>query len=141
MCRYKQRHDLATHFNKLAFAIQPTLAGDLSQNHCYNAACSAAQAGVGQNATSLTAMERLALRRQALTWLRADLTAWTRLVAAGEVGPSRLRRTLTHSQKDADLAGLRDAQALKRLSAEERQACQRFWADVAALLDRAKAPR
>jgi hypothetical protein len=28
-----------------------------------------------------------------------------------------------------------------RLSAEERQACQKLWADVAALLDRASASR
>jgi hypothetical protein len=134
LCQHKQRHDLATHFYKLAFALQATLADDLHQQHRYKAACSAALAVVGKNADSLTATHRLALRRQALTWLRADLAAWSKAVAAGEVGRGRLARLLSHWQKDADLAGLRDPEALKALPAEERQACQRLWADVAALL-------
>src|SRR5262249_16807387 len=38
---------------------------------------------------------------------------------------------LRHWQKDSDLAGLRDAAALAKLSAEERGAYARLWADVA----------
>jgi hypothetical protein len=82
-------------------------------------------------------MQRLALRRQALTWLSAELGSWARLHATGEVGRSRLARTLTHWQKDADLAGIRDPEALKKLPVEERDACVRLWADVAALLKKA----
>jgi hypothetical protein len=37
-------------------------------------------------------------------------------------------------QKNPSLASLRDAQAVRALSAEERQACSSFWADVQALL-------
>jgi hypothetical protein len=43
---------------------------------------------------------------------------------------------LRHWQKDPDLAGLRDPDALARLPAAERAACSRFWTDVAALLQR-----
>jgi hypothetical protein len=141
LCTLTRRYQAAARLCADAFAAERTLAGDLQAAHRYNAACAAALAAAGKNATSLTAMERLALRRQALTWLRADLSAWARLLAAGKMDRNRLAGTLTHWQKDAALVGVRDAQALQRLSPQERQACQRLWADVAALLDRAKAPR
>src|SRR5262249_28504105 len=118
------------------------LADDLPAAHRYNAACSAAlaAAGKGEDAAKLSGSERRALLRQALTWLRADLAAWSRLFAEGEVGRSRLRRTLAHWQEDPDLAGLRDEAALDKLPAEERAACERLWADVAALLKKAEPP-
>ena len=37
-------------------------------------------------------------------------------------------------RKDTDLAGIRDAAVLTKLPAEECAACERLWADVAALL-------
>ena len=37
-------------------------------------------------------------------------------------------------QKDPALAGLRDGEALAKLPAEEREACRKVWAAVAALL-------
>jgi hypothetical protein len=40
-------------------------------------------------------------------------------------------------QSDADLAGLRDKDALAKLPIPEQEACRRLWADVAALLQRA----
>jgi hypothetical protein len=48
------------------------------------------------------------------------------------------QRTLKHWQKDTDLAGLRDATALAMLPTDERAACERLWADVAALLKKAE---
>jgi hypothetical protein len=52
---------------------------------------------------------------------------------------------LQHWQQDTDLAGLRDGAAVARLPADERQACQQLWADVAELLkqvqEKAKKPR
>jgi hypothetical protein len=41
-------------------------------------------------------------------------------------------------QQDNDLAGIRDATALDKLPAEERTACEKLWADVAALLKKAE---
>jgi hypothetical protein len=115
------------------------LADDLQAGHRYNAACYAAlaAAGQGEDAAKLGGSQRRAQLRQGLTWLRADLALWVRLFAKGEVSRSRLTPVLTHWQKDADLAGLRDQEALGKLSAEERAACQRLWADVAALLRKA----
>jgi hypothetical protein len=49
-----------------------------------------------------------------------------------------VRRELARWQADPDLAGLRDADALARLPADERQACRRFWADVQSLSERGR---
>jgi hypothetical protein len=54
-------------------------------------------------------------------------------------GPGQAREALRHWQKDADLASVRDKDALDQLPAAERDAWQRLWADVAALLKRAQA--
>jgi hypothetical protein len=42
-------------------------------------------------------------------------------------------------QQPPDLAGVRDDAALARLPADEREAWQRFWADVADLRKKAEA--
>jgi hypothetical protein len=41
-----------------------------------------------------------------------------------------VRQRLEHWQKDADLAGLRDAEALAKLPEVEREAWRSFWTDV-----------
>lgn len=48
------------------------------------------------------------------------------------------RQILTHWRGDADLAAIRDQPALDLLSENERAAWQTLWADVAALLQRAR---
>ena len=44
---------------------------------------------------------------------------------------------LQHYKRDADLSGLRDKTALAELPELERQACEAFWVDVDALLEKA----
>jgi superkiller protein 3 len=138
--QYKHLYATAARFYAEAFADQPRLAQVLGAGHRYNAACAAALAasGAGKDADKLTDEGRAGLRRQALTWLRADLAAWAQLL---EKGPPQARpvvqRVLRHWQKDADLAGLRDNAALAKLPQAERQACVTLWAEVAALLARA----
>jgi hypothetical protein len=128
LCRRKRTYAAAARFFDSAFAADSKLADDVNAAHRYDAACSAAlaAAGKGEDAAKLDDKERARLRKQALGWLRADLA----LFASGDVGRSRVARFLGQWQKDPDLAGLRDAEALKSLSAEERQAWQKFWADV-----------
>jgi tetratricopeptide (TPR) repeat protein len=136
LCSLKQSFAAAARIYTEAFATQPQVAADLRAGHRYNAACSAARAGCGQgvDAAGSTAAERLAWRRQALTWLRDDLAAWSRQLQAAPTGDPAVAQTLRQWQADPDLAGLRDPAALARLSAEERAACERLWADVAGLL-------
>jgi hypothetical protein len=47
---------------------------------------------------------------------------------------------MQHWQKDTDLTGIRDKEALAKLLAEERIAWETLWADVAALLKKAQTP-
>ena len=47
-----------------------------------------------------------------------------------------MRKQLKHWQQDADLASVRDPEALDRLADEEREQWGRLWDDVAALLQK-----
>jgi serine/threonine protein kinase len=123
-----------------ALAGEPKLADDRQAQHRYNAACAAAlaAAGQGQDEPPPDDAARAKLRRQALDWLRAELAAWGKLLESTppQARPT-VRQTLSHWQKDADLAGVRDQAALDKLSAEERKAFAQLWSDVAELLKKA----
>jgi serine/threonine-protein kinase len=138
---YKHRHAAAARLYADAFAADPKLADDLDQQHRYIAACAAAlaAAGKGVDASKLDDKERTRLRQQALDWLRADLAAYTRLVEKGNPNARRaIQQRLAHWQQDTDFTTLRDAKALVALPATERAAWQQLWADVAALLVKAR---
>jgi hypothetical protein len=93
-----------------------------------------AAAGRGNDAVGLGDEARSGLRRQALTWLRADLRAWGQLVAGGTPqARAAAGRALARWRQGPDLAGVRDAAALAKLPEPERQAWRRFWDKVAAL--------
>ena len=140
VCRGKKLNHTAARLYADAFAADPKLADDLAAFHRYNAACYAAlaAAGQGEDAAKLDDKERARLRRQALDWLRADLAAWGNRL---DSGPAQVRpaivQTLSHWQKDTDLAGIRDAAALAKLPEDEQKAFTQLWADVAALLKKA----
>jgi serine/threonine-protein kinase len=109
--------------------------------HRYNAACAAARAGAGEgDGAQLDAAARRRWRRQALTWLAADLAALARrLDADAPQARADLTRQLRHWQRDPDLAGLREPAALAGLPEGERAAWARLWAEVDHLLRRAGA--
>jgi Flp pilus assembly protein TadD len=141
VCRAKKLHHTAARLHADAFAADPKLADDLKGGHRYNAACSAAlaAAGQGEDGAKLDAAARAKLRASTLGWLKADLTAWRRLL---DSGPPQVRPTivkiLLHWQRDTDLTGIRDKAALAKLPAEEQKAFTQLWADVAALLKKPK---
>jgi hypothetical protein len=116
----------------------PILARGLS----YSAARAAALAGCGQgkDAGQLGVDERTRFRNQALTWLRPHLAAWRNLLDKEPNKVAAVQRTLHHWQQDADLAGVRDADALRKLPEAERGDWQRFWQEVEALAKRAAPP-
>jgi tetratricopeptide (TPR) repeat protein len=137
LCHLELRYLTATRLFVAAFAARPKLASDLIAAHRYSAACAAALAagGQGKEAGGLGEVQRQALRRQALTWLRADLRLRQKQLKSWWPGQAQVARTaLGYWLKDPNLAGLREAEGLKRLSAEERQAWEQLWRDVAALL-------
>jgi serine/threonine-protein kinase len=117
---------------------------ELASECRYPAARCAALAGcgLGEDGARLGEVERKRWRKQARTWLRADLAVWSRTLDSGSPAARVLvRRLLTHWQADPDLAGLREPSALARLSANERKEWLALWQEVAALLERANKAR
>jgi tetratricopeptide (TPR) repeat protein len=132
LCSVKRLHRASARFYEEAFAAQPNLADDPATGHRYNAACAAALAGCGQgqDAGPVDEGERARLRRQALDWLRADLTARKQLLEKQpEQARASVQETLRHWQRDADFAGVR-GHALDKLPEAERQLWRQLWEDV-----------
>jgi tetratricopeptide (TPR) repeat protein len=141
LCRLKKLYRASADLLAAVFAEGPNLADDLRAVSRYHAAGYAALAGTGQgeDAGKLD-KERARLRKQALDWLRADLTAWAkRLESGGPAGRAEVQTRLKHWQGDRNLAGIRDKAALEKLPEEERKAFAQLWADVAALLKKTEA--
>jgi serine/threonine-protein kinase len=141
LCYYKNLPGTAAGFFAEAFAAQPALAEILRASNRYNAACMAALAGCGQgqDVPTLDPQTRARWRRQALTWLRADLALWTRQLTLGKLeARAEVRQTLEHWLRDSDLAGLREETALGKLPEGERSACRQLWAEVQRLLGQAR---
>jgi len=131
----------ATRLWAAALASDPKLGDDRQIQPRYNAARAAALAAAsqGKDEPPLDDAAKAKLRRQALDWLRAELTVWTKqLASAPPQARPAIVQTLSHWQKDPDLAGIRVAAALAKLPAEEQKAFTQLWADVAALLKKAK---
>ncbi len=141
VCRYKRDWEGMARSYAIAFALEPKLADDVEAWHRYNAACAAAMAAAGQGVDSarLDEAARVKLRRQSLSWLRDDLAEWTRRLGGGQVSDrSKMRNDLALWLRDGDLAGVRDADALATLPAEERAAWAKLWADFEALMRKAQ---
>jgi tetratricopeptide (TPR) repeat protein len=140
VCRRQERHAAAAKLCEDAFAADAKLADDLKAAHRYNAACYAAlaAAGKGIDADKLDDKERARLRQQSHDWLQADFDGLAKRLANGMQADRKLvHGKLKHWQGDTDLAGVRDANALEKLPANEREAWRKLWADVAALLEKA----
>jgi serine/threonine-protein kinase len=136
----KRLHVTAARLAADAFEADPKSADDLNKQHRYNAACSAVLAAAGQAADAKPLPDKVtvALRRQALGWLRADLALYARSVERDNPKAKELvQRRLAHWQADADFTSVRDPEALARLPAAEREAWRQLWTDVEALRRRA----
>jgi serine/threonine-protein kinase len=126
----------------------PKLAEDRQNQHRYDAACAAALAAAekasprtGGADKLLTEPDRAKLRKLARAWLGAELTAWSKLVESANASQRKtIAGILTHWQEDSDLAGVRDEAALAGLAEDERAAWKSLWADVDALLQKARKP-
>ena len=92
----------------------------------------------GKDAGALGAAERACLRRQALDWLRAELTACGKQLDGGKPeARALLLQALQRWQRPPDLAGVRGA--LAELPQGERQGWVQLWADVEHTLTKARA--
>ena len=125
----------------MALAADPARADDPGTWERYNAACDAVLAGVGEGkeGDTLDAKSRSEWRRKALAWLRADLALWaTRVERGGAEGRKEVREAMEHWREDGDFVAIRDENALKSLSDEERSDWQALWAEVEALIARTR---
>ena len=139
MCITKKLYRTSAGLYADAFAADPKLADDFPAFHRYNAACCAAlaAAGQGEDAARLHEIEKARLRKQALEWLRVELALWIKVIESGPPAQrAEVLRQLKHLPQDSDLAGIRDAEAVAKLPAEERAAYEKLWSDVTSLLKR-----
>ena len=89
-----------------------------------------------------TKEERALLRRQALDWLRQDLSWCGERIDDGNAQTNAwIRQRLQLWWRDPALEGVRADDALARLPDEERERWERLWSDVAALLGRGSVPK
>jgi hypothetical protein len=118
-----------------AFAAQPSLAEGLEEAQRLDAGCAAlAGCRVGEDVARLGSKTRAKLRKQALDWLTAEYNAWAERHRRGKPRDRTAAASAVRSwQQNADLAGVRDEQALTRLPADERVAWQALWTKVATL--------
>jgi serine/threonine-protein kinase len=137
--QFQNRHRAVARLYADAFAADPKLAADLNAKHRYAAARAAVQVGCGRGADAAGAdeVERTGWRKQALTWLRADLAARVVILDRdpGSNGPA-VREVLKRWQSEPELACVREAADLDRMRAAERQEFAAFWAELAATLAR-----
>jgi len=127
-----------------ALERHPKLGDDPLTLARYNAARAAAMAasGQGQCEPPLDDAAKTKLRSQALDWLKAELKALEKLLASGQPQVrAAVVQALQHWNQDSDLAGIRAARALAGLPEAERQEWQEVWAEVEALLKRAREPK
>ena len=104
-------------------------------------ACCACLSAAGKGKDAPPPGERPALRRLALEWLTADLTAWrVRLTADPPKNRSIVHARVAHWLTDPDLASVRSRTELEQLPLDERVAWVKLWTAVRELRD-ATAPR
>jgi tetratricopeptide (TPR) repeat protein len=139
-CQSKGRRRAEAKLYAAAFAADPDLPRQPPRGLLYRAARAAAVAGRGGGAdgTRLGEAERARWRRQARSWLRAELDAWANGLAADR---SEVERAQASWRADPDLAGLRDPQAIDKLPAAEREECLALWSDLDAWVGRFVARR
>jgi tetratricopeptide (TPR) repeat protein len=125
---YKGSHTEAVRQFTTAFADQPALADEVLRGHRLDAARAAAAAC---DIAGIDDGEQKRLRRQSLTWMMQDLTAWrNQLTNASEETRTRVTRLLMRWRHDPVLAPIRDMQHLSGLSATDRRDFLKFWTEV-----------
>jgi tetratricopeptide (TPR) repeat protein len=136
----KKRYKAAVRHHKAAIASDPIWAKNPALFLKFNAACAAVLGGSGQGkdaATDGDATSQLALRQQALEWLKAELISWSQF--AEQVPQEKRPEIASELMKwlnDGDLDTVRDPAKIQLLPVAEREQWQRLWADVKLLTQR-----
>ena len=141
-CNAEARHGDAVKLWRNAFKDYPALASSRTSQSRYKAASSAVLAGCGdsQDDPKLDEAARADLRKQARTWLAAELDAWEALIKQTPQRKASVSQTLRNWRTDPNLAGIRDDAGLAKLPVAERSQCKALWARVAAILNPSAKP-
>jgi eukaryotic-like serine/threonine-protein kinase len=135
---YDQKHFAASaRIWAEALAADPKIGADRDAQRLYQASRSAILAALGKGDDEPPPDEeaKLRFRAQALDWLKADLAAWTKVLESGSARDrTGLIRAVLRWKTEADLASIREPDALKQLPAEEQNLWRTFWAGVDTVL-------
>ena len=127
-----------------ALKADPELADDPGNIFRLNAVTFAALAGSGRGVDDPAPdeAEKARLRAQALSWLRAEVVAWSRrLEGATEADRAKIASTLHDWKSDPNLAFVRLPITLAKLPGPEREAWQALWVEVDAITANAQGRR
>jgi hypothetical protein len=139
LCQVRKEYPDAVRLFTYAFAADPRRADNLQSTPRYRAARCAVLAAADLEPRDT---EKPRLRRQALDWLRADLTLWdTQTSTKQTVSMAPVLLALWGWQNDAGLASVRDTKALALLPGPERKAWEKLWVDVEAARQQACAAK
>jgi tetratricopeptide (TPR) repeat protein len=136
----RARFALATRLLAQALESDPKLGDDREAQLRYAAACDAILGANGQDKDEPPPDDdsKARLRRQALEWLRTELSAWGKMIESGQPHAGAVVSVRLQNWKENDaLAGVRIADRLARFSPDEQKAWRSLWADVDSLLRRA----
>jgi serine/threonine-protein kinase len=137
----RQRFGEVVRLYENAFKLEPARALDLRQGYRYFGAGCAARAAAGLGRDAQTSEEQAQCRRRALEWLQADLAIRRSQMEIGKrEEANEARAKLRFWRSDPDLAGVRDATGMDRMTAGERAQWTALWNTVANLSQPPAAP-
>jgi tetratricopeptide (TPR) repeat protein len=131
LCARRQHLNAAVRLYTFAFATTPGLSEERLHHYRYQAARAAVRvsSGEGEDAPA-GGPERVALRNQALNWLRANRDAWAARYDRGKAADRRVAlRAINTCLIDAMLANVREP-ALAQAGVEERRRWAAFWENL-----------
>ena len=120
-----------------AFAADPKLGSDREAQRLYHAARAAILAadGKGKDEPAPDNAAKARLRAQALDWLKTELATFASVIGRAPPGQKTvLIRTVEDWKSTPEMAGIRDAEALKKLPEEEQMPWRTLWAGVDTLI-------
>ena len=125
---YLMKQEFVKSFNahKTAFALDPNCGANPESRRRLLGAVAAIRAAGGTFSTE----EKAVFRQHALEWLKSDLAAWDKLLAAKADSAEQAYKVLKLLRKVPDFASVRGDQAPARLPQTEREAWHQLWAEV-----------